>query len=80
MEEAHAFGLRVEAHAHSTLGVKNAIRAGVASVEHATLIDDAFSPWRHFWIATQHPTVRWAINNATMNRWGASGFSPAKER
>ena len=40
VEEARAFGLRVEAHAHSTQGVKNAIRAGVASVEHATLIDD----------------------------------------
>jgi imidazolonepropionase-like amidohydrolase len=40
VEEAHAFGLRVEAHAHNTQGVKNAIRAGVASVEHATLIND----------------------------------------
>ena len=40
VEEARAFGLRVEAHAHSTQGIKNAIRAGVASVEHATLIDD----------------------------------------
>jgi imidazolonepropionase-like amidohydrolase len=40
VEEAHAFGLRVEAHAHSTQGIKNAIRAGVGSVEHATLIDD----------------------------------------
>lgn len=40
VEEAHAFGLRVAAHAHSAQGIKNAIRAGVASVEHATLIDD----------------------------------------
>ena len=40
VEEAHAFGLRVEAHAHNAQGIKNAIRAGVASVEHATLIDD----------------------------------------
>jgi imidazolonepropionase-like amidohydrolase len=32
--------LRVAAHAHSPEGIKNAIRAGVASVEHATLIDD----------------------------------------
>jgi imidazolonepropionase-like amidohydrolase len=30
----------VEAHAHAPEGIKNAIRAGVASVEHATLIDD----------------------------------------
>ncbi len=40
VDEASHFGLRVEAHAHSPEGIKNAIRAGVASVEHATLIDD----------------------------------------
>jgi imidazolonepropionase-like amidohydrolase len=40
VDEASHFGLRVEAHAHSTQGIKNAIRAGVASVEHATIIDD----------------------------------------
>lgn len=40
VEEARNFGLRVEAHAHAVEGIKNAIRAGVASVEHATLIDD----------------------------------------
>ena len=56
------------------------ILAQIRNLADATLIDDAFSPWRHFCIATQHPTVRWAINNAMMNRWGASGFPPAKER
>ncbi|MGA2347888.1 MAG: amidohydrolase family protein [Candidatus Sulfotelmatobacter sp.] len=40
VDEAGHFGLRVEAHAHSAEGIKNAIRAGVASVEHATMIDD----------------------------------------
>ncbi len=40
VDEAKSFGLRVEAHAHAAGGIKNAIRAGVASVEHATLIDD----------------------------------------
>jgi len=40
VDEASHLGLRVEAHAHSAEGIKNAIRAGVASVEHATLIDD----------------------------------------
>jgi imidazolonepropionase-like amidohydrolase len=40
VDEAHNFGLRVAAHAHNAHGIKNAIRAGVASVEHATLIDD----------------------------------------
>jgi imidazolonepropionase-like amidohydrolase len=40
VDEASHFGLRVEAHAHSAEGIKNAIRAGVASVEHASRIDD----------------------------------------
>ncbi|HXN52671.1 MAG TPA: amidohydrolase family protein [Candidatus Acidoferrum sp.] len=40
VSEAANFGLRVEAHAHAPEGIKNAIRAGVASIEHATLIDD----------------------------------------
>jgi imidazolonepropionase-like amidohydrolase len=40
VDEASHFGLRVESHAHSAEGIKNAIRAGVASVEHATMIDD----------------------------------------
>ena len=40
VDEASHFGLRVAAHAHSTQGIKNAIRAGVASVEHAEMLDD----------------------------------------
>jgi len=40
VDEASHFGLRVESHAHSPQGIKNAIIAGVASVEHASLIDD----------------------------------------
>src|SRR5216683_296449 len=40
VSEANNFGLRVAAHAHAPQGIKNAIRAGVASVEHVTLIDD----------------------------------------
>src|SRR6266480_973884 len=40
VDEASHFGLKVAAHAHSPTGIKNAIRAGVASIEHATLIED----------------------------------------
>src|SRR5436309_14746430 len=40
VDEASHFGLKVAAHAHSPTGIKNASRAGVASIEHATLIDD----------------------------------------
>lgn len=40
VEEAHLRGLTVATHAHGTSGIKDAIRAGVDSVEHASLLDD----------------------------------------
>jgi imidazolonepropionase-like amidohydrolase len=40
VDEARNFGLRVAVHAHGAEGIKNAIRAGVASIEHGTLMDD----------------------------------------
>lgn len=39
-EEAHQWGIRVAAHAHGTSGIKDAIRAGIDTIEHASLIDD----------------------------------------
>lgn len=38
--EAHKLGRKVAAHAHGTQAIKDAIVAGVDSVEHASLIDD----------------------------------------
>ncbi|MBA4138811.1 MAG: Xaa-Pro dipeptidase [Opitutus sp.] len=40
VEEAAMWGKKVAAHAHGTEGIKRAIRAGVASIEHASFIDD----------------------------------------
>ncbi|QSX79937.1 amidohydrolase family protein [Lysobacter solisilvae] len=40
VDEAHQWGLKVAAHAHGTAGIKDAIRAGVDTIEHASLIDD----------------------------------------
>ena len=40
VEEAHQHERKVAAHAHGAEGIKTAIRAGVDSVEHASLIDD----------------------------------------
>ena len=40
VDEARKHGLRVAAHAHGPAGIKNAVRAGAASIEHGTLIDD----------------------------------------
>jgi imidazolonepropionase-like amidohydrolase len=40
VEEAEKNGLKVAAHAHSPAGAKDAVRAGVASIEHGSLLDD----------------------------------------
>ena len=39
-DEAHMLGLKVAAHAHGAEGIKAAIRAGIDTIEHASLIDD----------------------------------------
>jgi imidazolonepropionase-like amidohydrolase len=40
VEEATRHGLKVAAHAHGTEGIIAAIRAGVASIEHGTILND----------------------------------------
>jgi len=40
VEEAKRHGSFVAAHAHGAQGIKNAVRAGVRSIEHGSLIDD----------------------------------------
>jgi predicted amidohydrolase YtcJ len=41
VEVAHAAGVKVTAHAHGAQSIKDAILAGVDSIEHASLADDA---------------------------------------
>jgi imidazolonepropionase-like amidohydrolase len=51
VNEAHMLGLKVAVHAHGTSGIKDAIRAGVDTIEHASLADaEAFQ------LAKQHGT------------------------
>jgi len=40
VEEAHMHGRKVAVHAHGANGIKVALRAGVDTIEHASLIDD----------------------------------------
>ena len=40
VEEAHRYGKKVAAHAHGADGIVTAIRAGVDSIEHGTLLDE----------------------------------------
>jgi len=52
VEEAKMWGRKVAAHAHGAEPIKRAIKAGVASVEHASLIDD-----EGIRLAIEHSTV-----------------------
>ncbi len=40
VDEATNFGLKVAAHGHNVNGIKNAVRAGVSSIEHGSFLDD----------------------------------------
>jgi imidazolonepropionase-like amidohydrolase len=40
VEEARQWGLRTAAHAHGAEGIKAAVRAGIDTIEHASLVDD----------------------------------------
>ena len=39
-DEAHMAGMRVAAHAHGASGISASIRAGIDTIEHASLVDD----------------------------------------
>jgi imidazolonepropionase-like amidohydrolase len=52
VDEAHKLGRKVAAHAHGARSITDAIRAGVDSIEHASLIDD-----EGISLAKQHGTV-----------------------
>ncbi|GAB3881339.1 metal-dependent hydrolase family protein [Terrabacter terrigena] len=62
VEEAHQRGVPVAAHAHSPAGVRNALAAGVDTIEHAAFIDDAALEALSRSRATLVPTVS-ALNN-----------------
>ncbi|MCZ8325280.1 MAG: amidohydrolase family protein [Sphingomonadaceae bacterium] len=40
VDEAQMWGLRVAAHAHGAAGIKAAIKAGIDTIEHVSLVDD----------------------------------------
>lgn len=52
VDEAHSLGRKVASHAHGATGIRNALLAGVDSIEHASFIDD-----EGIRLAKQHGTV-----------------------
>ena len=81
VDESHLWGRRVAAHAHGTEGIKMAIRAGVTSIEHSSMIDD-----EGIQLAKEHGT--WLVpdiynDDYILAEYGRLGFPEnilAKER
>jgi imidazolonepropionase-like amidohydrolase len=73
VEEAALYGTHVAAHAHGAEGIKRAVRAGVRSIEHGSLMDDeaismmaeagtylVADVWEGDWIAEQGRAQGWS--------------------
>lgn len=74
VEEAKNFGLRVAVHAHAAQGIRNAILAGAASIEHAEMLDDELIA-----LAKQHGTYldMDIYDDECIQAGGKSGEMPA---
>ena len=71
VEEAAAQGRKVMAHAQALAGVKNALRAGVATIEHGIWIDDEAVEMMLKWDRALVPTLAaplWVIRHAEGGR------------
>jgi len=74
VDEASHFGLKVAVHAHAAQGIKNAILAGAASIEHAEMLDDDLIA-----LAKQHGTYldMDIYDEECIQEQGKAGHEPA---
>lgn len=81
VEEAHKLGRKVAAHAHGTEGIKLAIRAGVDSVEHVSLIDDdgiALAKERGTWLVMDIYNDTFILEQGEKLGWLAESLAKEK--
>lgn len=81
VEEAHARGLKVASHAHGTVGIRNAILAGVDTVEHSSILDDetiALAKERGTYLSMDIYNTEYILSEGAKN--GLLEESLAKER
>lgn len=72
VEVARAHGSYATAHAHGAEGIKNAIRAGVRSIEHASLIDEEglrMAKERSVWLVMDVFDGDWIDETGTKEGW-----------
>lgn len=81
VEEAHARGIKVAAHAHGTQGIKNALLAGVDTIEHASILSDEvikMAKERGTWLSMDIYNTEYTLSEGEKN--GVLPESLAKER
>lgn len=80
-EEAHARGLKVASHAHGTVGIRNAILAGIDTIEHASILDDEtikLAKERGVWLSMDIYNTEYTLSEGEKN--GVLAESLEKER
>jgi imidazolonepropionase-like amidohydrolase len=81
VEVAHRAGKHVMAHAEGTEGIKAAVRAGVDSIEHGTMLDEegaALMEQRGTWLVPTLYTFQFGVQHDA--EFGADPVSVAKEK
>jgi imidazolonepropionase-like amidohydrolase len=80
VQEAARQGLRVAAHAHGTQGIMSAVRAGVASIEHGSMLtDDAIALMKEKGTYLVPTAYILALEKADPNRFGPAFVAKIRE-
>ena len=82
VEEAALYGTHVAAHAHGAEGIKRAVRAGVRSIEHGSLMDDesiALMTERGTYIVADIWMGDWTIEQGEGDGWSTDVMRKLRE-
>jgi imidazolonepropionase-like amidohydrolase len=82
VEEAALYGKHVAAHAHGAEGIKRAVRAGVRSIEHGSLMDDeaiALMSEKQTYLAADIYCGDWIAEEGRRRAWSAATLRKNEE-
>jgi imidazolonepropionase-like amidohydrolase len=82
VEEADLYGAHVAAHAHGAEGIKRAVRAGVRSIEHGSLMDDeaiALMAERGTYLVADIWMGDWTIEQGERDGWSSGVMRKLRE-
>jgi imidazolonepropionase-like amidohydrolase len=82
VEEADLYGTHVAAHAHGAEGIKRAVRAGVRSIEHGSLMDDesiALMTERGTYLVADIWMGDWTIEQGERDGWSPDVMRKLRE-